>query len=227
MIDLCDKKLIERALSTPVELVEVLYWKLEDFLFDGKTAHAKWMHEDFLYLAKYNPGAMRHLPSERMERLKEISFELYGDFVPKKRMPVEIKPAIQNKIPFEEEEDLEDFLCDNWGIVQNALGRVEFFGRQVLSGDEYKCDIVATSSEMFYPVELKVRTADHRVVSQCAKYCFYFYRQLRYDRFKKIQGVVCCPGFDEWSLNELRREGVWCYLILPDERNRIRLERIQ
>ena len=83
------------------------------------------------------------------------------------------------------------------------------------------------SKNHFYPIELKIAQGNHAVVSQCSKYCYYFYRQLRYDRFKKIQGIVIGNGYDAWSINELRREGHWIFTIVPDGDKNIKLKRVE
>ena len=79
----------------------------------------------------------------------------------------------------------------------------------------YRCDVVAESKTRLYPIELKIAQSTHAVVSQCSKYCYYFYRKLRYDRFKYVQGVVLSNGFDAWSINAIRQEGHWILKIVP------------
>ena len=85
---------------------------------------------------------------------------------------------------------------------------------------------MAESDKFFYPIELKIATATHAVVSQIQKYCFYFYRQLRYGMYREIKGVVIANGFCDRSINELRRYGIQIFTIRPDGEKSITLMHI-
>ncbi len=227
-LNLTDEREIKQAEKTTVKEVETLYWILEDALYDGRMHRAQSTFQSFLYLGKYRKDLIANgLQPIYRERLKEIAHELHGSSVHKKRSAVQIKrPISPTKLPFDKESELEEFLVDHPEILSQALeDDIDFVDRQVETDFEYRCDIVARSSKRFYPIELKIGQADHVCVSQCNKYCFYFFRKLRYDRYRDIQGVVCAPGFDSWSINELRRERIWCFLVRPAEKN-ITLERI-
>ncbi len=221
-LNLNNKRMKEQALKTHSSEVEVLYWILEDSLYDNQEKKAKSIFNMLLYVGKYRKDLIaQHLHQRQRERLQEISHEIYGtNGTYKKREPVTIRTAISPKqLPFKNEGDLENHLASNPDILSAALrDQVEIVGTQVETDCDYKCDIVAKSQQIFYPIELKIGQANHQVVSQCNKYCFYFYRTLRYDRYKDIQGIVCGNGFDDWSINELRREGIWIFDIIPKKK---------
>ncbi len=215
-------------MKTHISEVEVLYWMLEDNLYKGKTDDAVWVFDMMVYMAKYRKELLvQGLKRRQRERLKEIAYELNGEGYKKITSIVMKQPLSPKKLPFAKEKGLKYHLADNLDILQKALQEeIKLVGIEVETDFEYACDIVVASTKNFYPVELKVDKADHRVVSQILKYCYYFYRKLRYDRFKEIQGVVCANGMDAWSINELRREGMWVYDIMPDGKDNIKLRRI-
>ncbi len=228
-IELKDPAHIEQAKKTHVSTIEPLYWVLEDSLSSGNKSRAEWIFVGFLYLAKYRKDLIaKGLQPDYIERLKQIAYEIYEDKAFKKQEPVAIKYGTHSRrLPFADEKELEEYLCDNSSLLADALNdEIEIIGNQVETEFGYKCDIVARSKKMFYPIELKIAQADHRAVSQCNKYCWYFYRQLRYNRYRKIQGVVCAAGFDNWSINELRREGIWIFDMVPNNKD-IHLRRIE
>ena len=223
-----DPRSIEQAMQTHKCEVEVLYWILEDSLYQGNQDKAKSIYTLLLYIAQYRQDLLiQGLKAKQRERLQEIAYELYSKNSIKKRSSIIIKPGIAgHKIPFEKEKDFQDFLCKNPQILAQALeDGIKIMGREVETDFEYRCDIVAESEKFFYPVELKIAQTDHAVVSQIQKYCFYFYRKLRYNHFKEIQGVVLSVGFDNWSINELRRDGIILFQIRPKDKE-IKLIRI-
>jgi len=167
------------------------------------------------------------LKTAHRSRLKQIAFELYGDETIKHGKPIVIKQeVIPKKLPFKKERDIQNYLLNNHSILQNALkDKIIDIDSEVETDFEYRCDLVAKNEVRFYPIELKIYQADHQVVSQIKKYCWFFYRKLRYDRYRDIQGVVCANGFDSWSINELRREGIWTFLIVHSK-NGIILDRV-
>ena len=224
-----DPSMTEQALNTIEQEVEVIYWKVEDALYDGKEEKAKMFFSLLLYIAKYAPSVMsRGLNDSYLQRLKELSYEFYGGCSVKKQPTITIKPPIQErKIPFKKEFQLKDYLVNNKKVLENAFGeKIIIRGTEIEVGDDYKCDIVSESKTYCYPIELKIAQATHAVVSQCSKYCYYFYRTLRYNHFRKIQGVVISNGMDAWSINELRRVGHWIFEIVPCGKKDITLKKI-
>jgi len=220
---------IEQALNTHVQELEPMYWIIEDSLRDGKKGRAEGMLNMILYVAKYKPDMVsKGLQEPYRERLKALVHELRGGKSIKKCEAITLKPPVSSKkIPFKLESELQNYLSEHPEILSAALeDSIKIMGIEVETEGDYRCDIVAESSSMFYPIELKIAQGNHAVVSQCSKYCYYFYRKLRYSRFRKVQGVVIASGFDTWSVNELRREGHWIYNIIPTSKTDITLERI-
>ena len=145
------------------------------------------------------------------------------------RQSVEIKSARNAKeLPFKNERQLEDWLFKQSKMISKAIGEeIRITGRQVETDFEYACDLVAESKKNFYPIELKIGQTNHSVVSQIQKYCFYFYRKLRYDRYKKVQGIVLANGFCPYSINELRQQGTRIFEVCNDQKSVIRLDEIR
>lgn len=188
--------------------MEPLYWIVEDAIYDKQPDKAKSSFELLSYAAIYNPNIIKKgLKQVYLNRLQQIAFELFDSSSYQTVDSIDMKYGIGTKeLPFKKESELESTLCSDISILRQALkDDVEIFDRQVITDGGFKCDIVAQSKNIFYPIELKITQADHRVVSQINKYCFYFYRRLRYDRYKDIKGVVIAPGFDSWAVNELRK----------------------
>ena len=228
-MQLDDPIMIQQAKNTHVTELEVLYWILEDALHAGNRHEAKGLLITLLYIAKYRPELIRiGLQETYMKRLKGLTYDLLDNKSTRLQQSITMKPAIQSKkIPFKMELELKQYLVDNPDKLALALGDdIKIVGVEVEAGEDYKCDIVAESDKHFYPIELKIAHGTHTAVSQCSKYCYYFYRKLRYDRFKRVQGGVCANGYDVWSVNELRRAGHWIYSIDPISDTDIVLERI-
>ena len=201
-----------------VSELEPIYWILEDALYKNKTDEAQAMYELLCATAKQNPSLLRHgLQKKQIERLKEIAFEIYDKNFYVKKHAVEIKcPKEPKAIGFRNEKELEDYLARHLQVLESALHeKLRLVGTQVITDFEYACDIVVESSKTFYPIELKIGQSNHCAISQIDKYCFYFYRILRYDRYKPIQGVVISNGQDAYSINEIRKNGHLLFDIQP------------
>jgi hypothetical protein len=214
-----NSKRIECILKEHPSVFEPLYWAMEDALYNNNIDRAKNIYVDFLYLAKYRKqDLMKLLRPAYVDRLKSLAFELFEGTSLKARKSIELKSCRQSRsIPFTKEAQIRDYLTANDEILSDAFGEhISVMDTEVLTYDGYKCDILAASNRCYYPIELKIRQANHAVVSQIQKYCFYFYRRFRYGFYKPIQGVVCANGFDVWSINELRREGMRCFTMIGD-----------
>lgn len=205
---------IEIAQKTIKEVVEPLFWKLEDCLYDGENDLATAIHLDFVYMAQYNPDVLRSgLKPKFLKRLKEITMDIYGGTYKKEIKGITILKSIpESTLPFKKESELRDYLANNFSIIQDHLGSdVKFYGTEVPLEEGFKCDIVAENKTKKFIIELKVESTDHGVVSQVDKYLFYMYRRLRYGLYRELQGVVIAPGFDQFSLNELRKSDIQCF----------------
>lgn len=222
-VNLSDRFMINQALEMHELEIEPIYWKTEDALSRGDTNLASGLFILILYAAKYNKKLLQALQPGYRRRLKEISYELFGDYVPKNHKAITIRGALaESNLPFKMESEMRDHLADHPEILSRAFGEeVKIVGTEVPceydDSNEYRCDVVAKNNKNFYPIELKIRQATHSVVSQCSKYCWYFYRQLRYGAYRDIQGIVIANGLDAWSINELRRENIRCFTVhAPD-----------
>jgi hypothetical protein len=212
-----------------VSSIEPLYWCLEDALYKGDLQTAKYVHTDFLYIAHYRKPLLKQgLQPAYINRLKQITYELYDDTYTKTRTSITIKEATEPKpLPFEKEADLRDHIAKNSELLSQAIGlKVKIMDTEVETDCGYRCDILAEGEQFYYPVELKITQANHAVVSQITKYCYYFYRKFRYSWYKPIQGIIVANGYDAWSINELRREGIWILEVRPAKENLIELTRI-
>jgi hypothetical protein len=221
--------MIEQAIRSYACELEPLYWLLEDALYKDEASEAKGVLEIILYVAKYKPKLLAEgLQEAYRDRLKIITQELIGNSSLQKREAISIRPPIESRdLPFKSEMELKNFLVGTPEVLSSAFDDpIKIMGTEVETDGEYRCDIVAESKSTFYPIELKIAQGTHAVVSQCSKYCYYFYRKLRYGRFKRVQGVVIGNGYDQWSVNELRREGHWIYIMIPNNSG-ITLSRIQ
>lgn len=224
-----DPHMMEQASNTCVQEVEPLYWVLEDALYGGKQGRAISILKMFLYIARYNEKILdTGLQIPHRERLKSITHEIYGGGPVVQKNSITMKPAIESRnIPFKKENELKKYLVGHPNILRDSISKsLKITGTEVETDNEYRCDIVAENDDFFYPIELKIVQGNHSVVSQCSKYCFYFYRTLRYNWFKNIQGIVIINGADAWSINELRREGHWVYIIQPEDDGHISLRKI-
>jgi len=209
-----DKLMIKQAVDSKKEEMEVLYWITEDSLYDGKTSKAKNVLTMLLYAMKFNPSAVKDgLKQIQIKRLKELTEELFENGAKKIEQQILIKPETNvYDLPFESEKLFKDHIQQNSIVLQNALEtNVKITHRELDVGQDYRIDLLAENVKTAFAIEVKMIKTNHSVVSQCDKYCFYLYRKLRYDRFKSVQGVVIAPGFDEWSINELRRKGHWVF----------------
>jgi hypothetical protein len=200
------------------KMFEPLFWLLEDAIYRSDLQFAHCVYQDFLYLAQYRKSDLvKTLSSVYLKRLQNIAYELFEQQSVRPRQSIAIKNACSAKtLPFQKESELRDYLALHPNILADALqDKVRILDVEVVTDCEYRCDILAHSANFYYPIELKIHQANHAVVSQIHKYCYYFYRKYRYDLHKPIRGVVCANGFCSWSINELRREGIQIYDIVP------------
>lgn len=228
VFDLNDKQMMLQCHKMHPEEMEPLYWKVEDAIDDGLTDRARNAFEILAYVAKYRPELLRRLKPCQRQRLKNMALEFSGQAGVKQIQPINVLFGTEPvTLPFIKEEDLQDFLSEHLSLLSGAFNdQVTLVGKEIDTGPGYKCDLVVKSATSLYPIELKIGQAQHGVVSQCNKYCYYFYRRLRYDRHKNVQGVVIANSFDRWTVNELRREGIWIFYIRPDRATTIKLIKI-
>ena len=221
---------INQSRRVQVREIETLYWIVEDSLYDNKIERARGIFELIACVAKHNKSIMKlGLKKAQIERLKQLSYELYDKQAYALRKNAEIKWPMQPKtLPFKKEHEMESYLVNHPEILQKALSQddIRIVGRQIKTDFDYACDIVAENSEWFYPIELKIGQSTHGAVSQIEKYCFYFYRTLRYDKYKKIQGILIANGFDAYSINALRKSGIRIFDIVPVDRKNISLREV-
>lgn len=224
-----DPDLIEEVLSYHPEEIEPIYWVLEDSCYKGDIKLAKSVYRALACVAKHNKPLLRdNLKPVQMTRLKEITFELFGNKTYKERQPITIKHESSPRvIPFEKESELRDYLFQNPKILSDAYGdELEYLETEVKTDFGYRCDIVARSKKYCYPTEIKIGQANHGIVSQIDKYCHYFYRRFRYDMHRLIQGVTIANGYDPYSINELRKNNILCFEVYSSNKYAIYLQKI-
>jgi hypothetical protein len=207
--------------------LEVLYWKLEDSLSDGDKKKAKIFFDMFCYIGKHKKTLLKNgLKPAYIRRLTKIPYELYGSSIPSEQTPItELNEIGPTDIMFTKEKEINDFIYKTPNILCDAFKkRGKIIGREV-EIEGFKCDIVFETQETLYAVELKKVQADHKAVSQLDKYCYYFYRRLRYNFFKDVKGACIANGFCKWSINEFRRKGHHIFIMIPLE-NGIKLREI-
>lgn len=228
MFEFNNQDVIDRTMTSQLAEIEPLYWVLEDSIYSGDRDKAKAVFGLLLYTAKFRPDLISSgLKPKQRERMKEICHEMSDNPILKETNPITIKFATEPKrLPFTKECELQQFLSENPNILSSALNdTIRVVGIEVETDCGYKCDIVAEGQKFFYPIELKIGQATN-AVSQIHKYIYYFYRSLRYNRYREIQGIVIANGFCHWSINELRRQGIWIFDIFHDVDNKIKLIRI-
>ena len=189
--------------------LEVIYWRLEDALEDGERKHAVMFHEMLLYVGKYHPSKLRRgMQQAYLTRLKEITYELNGSGVPVTNQPAivpgDIPPVV---LPYHNEAEMRDAIVSKEEILYPILGSGRITAKEIKINDQCRVDILYETDNCVYPIELKVVPADHKVVGQYQKYCYYFYRKLRYNMYRSVQGVVVANGFSGWVTGELMRRG--------------------
>jgi len=224
-----DHHMIDQTMKTHNCEVEVMYWMVEDAIYKGDIDKAKMMMNMLLYIGKYKPQLIQSgLQAVQRMRIKQILHEIYENISIQQHKSIKMKPPIQpNVIPFKFEKELQTYLVQHKYVLENILSEnLSIIGTEVEINDEYRCDIVVESLKKCYVIELKIAQSTHAVVSQCSKYCYHFYRELRYDRFKEIQGVIISNGFDAWAVNAIRQEGHWIFAIISTDDSNIKLERI-
>ena len=223
-----DVEKIKTINSITLPEVEILYWKLEDYLSSGDIKKARIFFDMFCYMAIHRKQFIKDgLKKCHRDRLREINYEMHNKDVPCSRKPIielnAIKPV---EIPFSKEKQINDYLFSNQLILVNALktdGKIT--GREI-PVNEYFCDITFENQSVFYVIELKKDQSNHQAVSQLDKYCHYFYLKLRYGLYKKIQGVIIANGFCSWSINEFHRKDRLTFVIKPTDKSSIILQKV-
>ena len=228
MFEFNNQDVIDRTMTSQLAEIEPLYWILEDSIYSGDKDKAKAVFSLLLYTAKFRPDLISSgLKPKQRERMKEICHEMSDNPILKETNPITIKFATEPKrLPFTKECELQQFLFDNPNVLSSALNdTIRVVGIEVETDCGYKCDIVAEGQKFFYPIELKIGQANHSIVSQIDKYLYFFYRKLRYNHYKELQGIAISNGYCQWSINELRRRKIWVFDVFPDG-NGIKLVKI-
>lgn len=209
-----DQKSINTVKSLHELEVEPLYWVIEDAITDNKLERAKAFHMLFCYIAKFKKELLRQLNKEQISRIKNMSYELYNESYVKNIPAIDIKYEIkQSELSFKTENDLRNYLIENREILEKALSsKIEYIESEVVVSKDFRCDMLVRTPEKYFIIELKIEQGNHAVVSQIMKYCNYFYGRFRYIAYKPIQGVVIANGFCDWSINELRRNNIKCFI---------------
>lgn len=227
-VRLDNPQIIEQTIKSHPSELEPLYWIMEDSIHSGNKSRAKACYMLLAYHAKYTPSLMATtLKPAYRARLKEVTREILTGTTTRQYQSIEVKYAIQKKqIDFKSESELRDYLAEQMELLSVALGEtVKLHGVEVET-EFGKCDLVVEGPNTFFPIELKTEQSNHKVVSQITKYVHHFYRMLRYNWYKPVQGVVIAPGFDSWSINELRKQGTWIFDVSSTNDQRCRLTRI-
>lgn len=229
MFNIDTPEMINRISTYKKEEIEPLYWLIEDSIDKGELQLAKSVYKDFACIAKYNKNLLvENLKSVQLNRLKNLSYELFGDSVIIKQKSITIMPNSECRpIPFKKESELRDYLYSRPEMLSSVYGdKIELINKEVKTNFEFRCDLVLESETYCYPTEIKIGQATHGVVSQIHKYCHYFYKRYRYGLHRNIQGVVIANGFDSYSVNELRKNNIWCFNVVPKSENDIELIRL-
>ena len=89
-----------------------------------------------------------------------------------------------------------------------------FFGHDFkISAREFKTefgrvDLVAFDKSVAYPIEVKLKTGRHSIVSQIEKYMRHFWKKLAIKHWKDVVGIVVAQKFEEYALQEFKRMNV-------------------
>jgi RecB family endonuclease NucS len=207
--------------------LEPLYWLIEDNLEKNNIKLCKQVYQTFIDLAKIRKSFLiKNLHSDYIQRLKELSFELYDHVSIRKNAVINIEYNIQSvELSIQKESELRDYLALHPELfVDLSSEKIKLKDVEVPTKFGFSCDLLLESDNFYYPVEIKIKKATHQVVSQIDKYCYYFYRKYRYNFHKSIQGVVVSNGFCDWSINELRKNNIICYNV--SDCNGIKLKKI-
>lgn len=209
-----DQKSISAVESLHELEVEPLYWVVEDAIADNNINRAKAFHSLFCYIGKFRKNLLKNLNNEQIQRLKNMSFELYNESHVRNIPAIEIKSEFkETDIIFKTENELRNYLIGNKELLEKSLGsKIEFIDTEVPVGKDFRCDMLIRTPNKYFIIELKIKQGNHAVVSQIIKYCSYFYNRFRYTAYKPIQGVVIANGFCSWSVNELRRNNIKCFV---------------
>jgi hypothetical protein len=69
-------------------------------------------------------------------------------------------------------------------------------------------DMFYMDCETAYPLEVKKDFGDHHLIGQIAKYDLFFKLQLHLKMYQRVQPVTVCHGYDDFTINELKKMGV-------------------
>jgi len=218
IIDLFTPENIESVSDITFSEIEPLYWSLEDSMYDNKFKTAKSIFNMLCCISKHKKALLFSvLSADKIKRIKQIGCEIYSGQSLVEQNFVEIKlPTSSKELLFKKEAELRDYIYNNPEVLFDIDKKITKVRKEVKVEGGYSCDLTA-ESDIFYAIELKLKQSTHSVVSQIDKYCFYFYRTLRYDHYKRVQGVTIANGYDVWSINELRRNGILVYDVIQTD----------
>lgn len=122
----------------------------------------------------------------------------------------EMKEKEKSEDVVKKEKDLQRMLCKDQNVLKELISKdfvVEDYEHKVMFG---YVDLVGRCEDTVYVIELKKEVAKFDVVSQIDKYMYDFRAKLIYKMWKKVKGIVIANSFQEYALNELKKNDVLC-----------------
>jgi len=158
-------------------------------------------------------GSPRALSENQFRELARIKSALEGGAVSSKSWLTEPTPdtkeptssgisqkALVRKIYDEGTEDLRKLIQAKKGFYLYSIEH---------PCDQYGfVDMYYRDCETAFPIEIKVNQGDHRLLGQIMKYDLYCRFHLHEKNYFKVQAVTLCGSYDEYTLSELKRNGV-------------------
>lgn len=208
---------------------EFLYFRTNNYMLNGNTERAYvfanllkqemaekgWEYKDFL--------SSRH--SENAETV--ISNAILGMVLEKKETADQFEEI---KIPkttrVKKEIELQQMLFDNNDLFSEVWGKKLTFKAWEDRTDAGRVDLLYKDEEdnSIVPVELKDEAADHKVVSQILKYTLYYRKLCIYKLWDWVHPAVVAAGYDKYSINRLKMEGVRTFIYSYNKK--LRLEEV-
>jgi hypothetical protein len=191
-------------------IIEALYFKCYYSYLKGN------LEDTTMYYAmlrdEFKTGNSKSLMVCQFQELAKVKSALDGGSVSSRNWLEETTPSVKNSNPDMSQKDLVKRIQQE-GVTElkRILNAKEAF---YLYNIEHPCDQYGYV-DMYYqdgytafPLEVKVLQGDHNVLGQIMKYDLYCRLHLHEKLYFQVQAVTICGSYDDFTLSELKRNGV-------------------
>jgi len=189
-------------------IYETIFFMFNFAVVIGDIQNAK----TYLEILRHDLDCLSSLDKKYQERFKQLAVIVDSGISTTRANEIEESKNYYNvKKQSEEyvkkEKELVNIIFES--KILNQFFDNDFEIRNIEYSTEYgKVDMVAFDKNVAYPIEVKLKTGRHSIVSQIEKYMRHFWKKLSIKWWKDVKGIVIAQKFEQFALDEFKRLNV-------------------